>query len=342
MRGHAAVAPLKYPQAPEEVREQTLAAAPRFCHQYEVYGISLRSSFPLSLPERSGTGLMEIKVQKGPADFFSDSLRGANLLPSLYRTFSYAHLNCGSSYVRWDGLGEFHVSPDGRTITCRRFEEAHLECFQVYLLGQAISFALVKAGLEPLHATCVAIDGKAVAFLGDSGYGKSSLAACFLEAGHRVLTDDLLVVREVPGGFEAYPGPPRIKLFSEMATRFLGGFLGGVPMNSGTGKLILPLESKRVCADVIPLEVIYAIAPPEVAAQNEFARIECVASRHAFVLLMNNVFNYQIVDSKRLNRQFGAVAGLAAGMPMKRLFYPRRVEALPWVREAILADLHAT
>src|SRR5204863_102769 len=104
----------------------------------------------------------------------------------------------------------------------RRFDGASAESFQVYLLGQALSFALVKQGLEPLHATVVVVDGQGVAFLGDNGYGKSSLAACFLEGGYRLLTDDLLLLKASGGDVLAYPGPPRIKLFPEVARRFLG------------------------------------------------------------------------------------------------------------------------
>ena len=52
---------------------------------------------------------------------------------------------------------------------------------------------------------------QAVAFLGDNAFGKSSLAACFLAAGARLLTDDLLVLHESSDRVLAYPGPPRIK-----------------------------------------------------------------------------------------------------------------------------------
>src|SRR5439155_8977822 len=132
------------------------------------------------------------------------------------------------------------VAADGGRITCRRLEESSLESFQVYMLGQALSFALVRQGFEPLHATVVVIDDQAVAFLGDNAFGKSSLAACFLEAGHRLLTDDLLILQDSPnGGILAYPGPPRLKLFPKMATRFLGQTVNRVHLNADTAKLIL-------------------------------------------------------------------------------------------------------
>ena len=63
------------------------------------------------------------------------------------------------------------------------------------MLGQALSFALIERGFEPLHGTAVVVDGVAAVFLGGSGCGKSSLAASFLATGHRVLTDDLLIVQ---------------------------------------------------------------------------------------------------------------------------------------------------
>jgi hypothetical protein len=323
------------------LRDEVPAAPSQFPFRYEVYGVGLRASFPLSLPERSNVDSIEIEIQLGTAGHFSDLLRGTQLQESPWGNFFYANLDDGGSYVRWDGLGEFHVSANGRNIVCRRVEGASLESFQVYLLGQAISFALVKGGFEPLHATCVVIDGKAVALLGDSGYGKSSLAACFLEAGHRLLTDDLLVVREAAGGFRAFPGPPRIKLFSEMARRFLGESVSGVPMNSGAQKLVMPLASERMYFDTAPLEAIYTIAAPDEVAQDTTVWIESVASRDAFVLLMNNVFNYVIVDTRRLHTQFRALAALAARTPMRKIFYPRRVDALPLVREAIVANLLA-
>ncbi len=324
------------------VGDETQAMIPEHFHQYEVYGIGLRTGFPLPLPERSSADLIQVEILLRPPVFFSDLLLDMPLQRSPYGNFFYAHFQDGSTYVRWNALGEFLVSTDGRRITCRRFDGVSEESFQVYLLGQAISFALVKSGLEPLHATCVVIDGIAIALLGDSGYGKSSLAACFLEAGHRLLTDDLLVAQEVSGGFQIHPGPPRIKLFPEMAQRFLGESVSGVPMISDTRKLVMLLEPRHVCPHAAPLAAIYAIAAPDDAAQEQGVRIESVPSREAFVLLMNNIFNYVIVDSKRLQRQFKLTARLAAVAPVKKLSYARLASGLPLVRDAIVNDLRRT
>lgn len=308
-------------------------------YTYGVYGVTLRSPIRLALPEYLGEGLAEIELQLREHDYFSDAIAAALLQWSRYSTYQYAHLQNGSSYVRWEGIGEFLVSSDGLLIICCPARESHEESFQVYLLGQALSFALVRCGFEPLHATCIVLEGRAVAFLGDSGFGKSSLAAYLLSAGDRLLTDDLLLLQERPEGFLAYPGPPRIKLLPDMAQKYLGGVGGGVPMNSGTAKLILPLDREKVCESPMALSAIYELSPPQDMPDTQPVEFEALTSRQAFVELSCNTFNYVILDGDRASRQIKETARIVNTVPVKRLLHPRLLSALPSVRQAIIKDL---
>jgi len=300
-------------------------------YRYCVYGIVILSDTPLALPSDAQGGLGSVfvtatqgEIDEGPTDAW----------------YRYAVLRDGSTYVRWDTIGEFLVSADGRRITCRRVEEASLESFQVYMLGQALSFALVRQGLEPLHATAIVVDGHAVAFLGDNAFGKSSLAACFLEAGSRLLTDDLLILRESRRRVLAYPGPPRIKLFPKIARRFLGQAAANRgQMNADTEKLILPIDEHRRCASPIALDAIYTLAAPRAACRAPDVSIETLSPREAFVELVKGTFNRRLVSQQRLERHFDFVAGLTDRIAVKRLTYARAIDRLNEVREAVLADL---
>jgi hypothetical protein len=312
-------------------------AGPR--HRYCVYGIEVVSDVPLALPAYTDAGLGGVECASAPASFFERALQRAHLDPQSHSWYKHARLPDGSTYVRWATVGEFMVDADGRRITCRRIEESSVESFQVYMLGQALSFALVQQQLEPLHATVVVVDDRAVAFLGGSAFGKSSLAACFLNTGYRLLTDDLLIVQETSGVVLAYPGPPRIKLFPMVAGRFLGHPADGVPMNAETDKLILPLDVRRRCDRPVPLHTIYALAAPRDACRLPHVRIDALTSREAFIALMAGTFNRQHVSRGRSARQFGIMTGLTARVPIKRLTYPRSIERLPDVRAAVLADL---
>jgi hypothetical protein len=207
------------------------------------------------------------------------------------------------------------------------------------MLGQALSFALVRQRVEPLHATVVVVGDQGVALLGDNAFGKSSLAACFLEAGARLLTDDLLVLQESSGRVFAYPGPPRIKLFPKIARRFLGHLTTGARMNADTDKLILPMDEDRRCSHPVAVTAIYSLAAPRDACRRPNVTIETLSPREAFVALVAGTFNRQLVSPRRLERQFSFVARLTDLLAVKRLAYPRTVDRLPEVRDAVLLDL---
>jgi hypothetical protein len=111
-------------------------------------------------------------------------------------------------------------------------------------------------------------------------------------------------------------------------------------MNPQTQKLIIPLENDWVCADAAPLAAIYVLAPPDEVAGTH-TRIVPISQREAFVMLLGSAFNYVITHPDRLRRLFKATQALADATIVRKLCYPRSLESLPLVLEAILADLCA-
>jgi hypothetical protein len=308
-------------------------------HRYGVYGVTVVSDTPLALPEYSGCGLAHVECQRGAASVFRDATQDATFDHPADSWYRFARLADASTYVRWDSVGEFLVGADGGRITCRRFDHASPEAFQVYMLGQALSFALVKQRLEPLHATAVVVHDRAVAFLGTNGSGKSTLAASFLDAGCRLLTDDLLVLHQAHDRVLAYPGPARIKLFSKIARAFLADRVAGAaPMNADTEKLILALDGDQSCPTPVRLAAVYALAAPREVCRNDNVHIEPLSRRQAFVELVRGSFNRRLVSPDRIERQFRSMAALTDAVPVKTLAYPRAIDRLPEVRKAVLAD----
>jgi len=316
-----------------------LSTGRRLPHAYQLYGLGVRSQWPLPWCERSGSGPEDVELYECPAFLFSAVYAEAMRDSTATRWFQHARLRDGSTYLRWSGLFEFLISADGRRIGGRPLHEASHEAFHTYLLGQVLSFALVKQGTEPLHSTAVVTDGVAVGFIGDSGYGKSSLGAVFLQGGHPLLTDDLLVLKHEGKELLAYPGPPRIKLFPEIARHVLGGHINGTPMHNLTPKLIIPLDRHLSYRAPAPLKALYVITPPAMASKRESVTIRRPSRRRAFLELLRNSFNTVIVEPERLRRQFVLAARVASEVPIKLLSYPRVLTSLPSVREAILSDL---
>ena len=118
--------------------------------EYDIYGVTIASDFRLALPESRGKGLFTIALRRASLETVEEAIRGVPLT-TCDDWFTYGLLADNRSYVRWRGVGEFLVAHHGREIACAPAPGVHEESFQVYLLGQAFSFALVKAGCEPLH-----------------------------------------------------------------------------------------------------------------------------------------------------------------------------------------------
>jgi hypothetical protein len=306
---------------------------------YNVYGIALHSEISLPLPTRGREELAHIALRTQPASFFAGAIEGIPLEQADGSCYQIGRLPDGSCYARWQAVGEFLVSANGLQIYSRQFDETHKESFQVYMLGQALSFALVKRGLEPIHATVLAIHGEAVVFLGDSGFGKSTLAASFISAGHPVLTDDLLMLHITDDGILAYPGPPRIKLFPEIARRFLGEMATGVPMNRDTERVIIPLNANQSCSVPLPVRAIYSLSAPRDVFRKQPIRIKPLSPRAGLTELVKNTFNRSLVDSDRLTRQLEQTSRLATLLPVRELSIPRDLDRLTEVQQAILSDL---
>lgn len=87
---------------------------------------------------------------------------------------------------------------------------------RVFLLGSVFGFLCHLRGLLPLHASCVAIGGKAVALCGPTGAGKSTTATHLAMRGHRLVADDVCVIDAyAAGGQRVLPAFPRLKLTQE-------------------------------------------------------------------------------------------------------------------------------
>ena len=296
--------------------------------RYRVYGCSVASRWELPCLR---------DVAKGAADIrFVSTTHPPRPFPSPDgRSLAHARLEDGSDHLSWPGLFEFVVSPDGRRIECATFEEATPEAFETYALSPVLSFALVKLGIEPIHATVVAVDGRAVGFMADPGTGKSTLAAAFLETGHALLTDDLLVLRKDEGGFLAQAGIPRIKLFPETAARFLGALANGGRMNPYTQKKVIPLGEEGFQAEEAALDRLYSLR----MGRSDRITIRPLSGRRAFLDITHNTFNSKVSHAARLKEQFLFSTELARSILVRSVTYPRDLGRVPEVRDRILRDL---
>jgi hypothetical protein len=307
---------------------------------YRLYGVALHSTLALPCGRNSDKNAPNVYLTSGNRTRFSQ-LRKRLAVDSKANTwFLYHRVPGGESYLRWVDHFEFTISADGRNIQYNPLNGVTTEALSAYLLGHVLSFSLLAFGFEPLHATVFVIDGKAVALVGDCGYGKSTLAAALVARGFPILTDDLMVLTRHGSGWMVQPGLPRLKLFPSVAERLLGHHAAGTPMNTRTAKLMIPLAKHQVVSRPVPLKALYILPEPGRPAGR--VGIQPLSGCDAFLEVVRAAFNLTVTDKSRLANQFAFAERLVASVPVGRLSYRRSFAALPAVCDAILADVKAS
>jgi hypothetical protein len=103
--------------------------------------------------------------------------------------------------------GAHLLSADGRHLRC--FPEGRPDGgWQRMLVAQVLPFAALLHGLEVFHASAVMRDGEALALLGPSRSGKTSLALELCAHGASFMADDVLALETRDETLLAHPGSP--------------------------------------------------------------------------------------------------------------------------------------
>jgi hypothetical protein len=172
---------------------------------YLAYGLGIRATMPL--PELvEGEAKPDVNIRFGC------------LYPSPFETIEkdWGHFSLAprEDYLFWREIGLFSVRGGNEIIVdpAPGLDESMLRLF---VLGPVLAVLLHQQGRVLLHASAVAVDGEAVLFLGDAGWGKSTMAATLHARGHGLATDDVAVLQADKGCPVLFPGFPQLKLWPE-------------------------------------------------------------------------------------------------------------------------------
>jgi len=173
-------------------------------------------------------------------------------------------------------------------------EGSSLEEATSYLLGPVMGVLLRHRGIICLHASAVAINDRAVAFVGPPGAGKSTMAAALAQGGCRVLADDIATIEERDGVFYVHPGYPGVCLWPN-SIGFLYGEKGlaGAPFMSGDKRCLSTEEGLRFEARPLPLDRICILGYRKTGERT--ASLD-TSAQGLFLALVANTYASNILD----------------------------------------------
>lgn len=239
-------------------------------------------------------------------------------------------------HLRFLDVADFAVSltEAGADVTCLPVPGTPEEILADLHFNQVLPLLMTHDGALVLHASAVRIGDTAVAFLGKSGRGKSTLAAAFAKAGYPFLTDDGLVLEREGSRYRVAPRRPLLRLREDSEEALTGAVLAvRADHDLAKGRVmagdILPHHDEP-----LPLAAIMVLVEPgEVAA----ATIQPMPAAAALSALIDHSFMLDVDDRARVRAHFGRLADLATDCPCFALDYPRDYAELPQVIAAIRA-----
>lgn len=182
-----------------------------------------------------------------------------------------------------------------------------------------------------LHGSAVATPAGAVAFLGLSRSGKTTLAGGFARAGHPFLTEDVLELVRDGTRYMVQPQRPVLRLFHDSAEFLLGQEPGWA--DAETKQELVAGGSLPCASEPAPLAAICLLGQGE----TETISMEPLGAGEALRHVIRHAFVLDVEDRKRLAAHFARLGELAAQVPCHALDYPRRYAQLPEVIGAILS-----
>jgi hypothetical protein len=232
----------------------------------------------------------------------------------------------------------FAIEHRGREIWAGWPENYTLEDACTYLVGPVLAFVLRLQGVTCLHASAIALDGRAIVLFGLAGAGKSTTAAAFALRGYAVLSDDVVVLADLGDRFVVQPGYPRVNLWPDSVCTLFGSE-DALPLITPTWDkryLALDQNGRRFQSSPLPLGAIYILGEREAELTDPVIE-EVVGGEAIMTLVANTHVNYLLDRDMRIH-EFDILSRLLVGVPVRRVRPTADTSKVFALCESITAD----
>jgi|OM-RGC.v1.007259013 HPr Serine kinase C-terminal domain. len=277
-------------------------------HEYFAFGLCIESDIKLSkLLPNTYTQNIDLKIRKDiTATYGIDK-------PNEEREF--IKISNSELWLSIQGVGYFLVR-NGTEILYYPDSESNVDNLKIFLLGSCIGAALYQRRQFIIHGNAIEVDGKAVIFAGQSGIGKSTLAAIYHQNGFKVLTDDLALIRS---DLHVIPSYPNIKLWEDSATNLSYDTSGLSRVRDNVNKYECPI-SNNFRSSPAELKAIFILG-----SHNEMNIISSPLSGiEKFIPLKNNTYRKNYLKAMNLNQHhMNMCTAIASNVPIIALTRPK-------------------
>lgn len=232
------------------------------------------------------------------------------------------HATSAGYLLRFSRLADFELRFDESLVRVRPQHDLEHDTLEHLLVDQVLPRFLAHEGQLLVHASALTIAGRTVLFLGESGWGKSTLAGLLHRAGHALLSDDCVQIALEAGAWRAWPTYPSLRLFEDSLDHAFPGAEGLAAVAGYSRKRRLPVPAPD-SSDATPAAISALYLLDEPSDQFDRVRIEPMRPVSACLELMRHAFKLDMNDRRRTQALFAQCSELARAVPAYALDYPR-------------------
>jgi hypothetical protein len=301
-------------------------------YSYSAYGLAVASTLPLpELIERNG-GDHNGKGERRPdVSVRLDAVSAATFPLPENQIAGWVERDEACMFV--PEVGRMLIR-HGREIVFDPHNGLDESVMRLFILGPGLGVLLHQRGFLVLHASAVVADGQAVAFIGEKGQGKSTMAGAMARRGFSLLADDIVAidVDATPQPL-VYPGFPQIKLWPEAAAE-LGVNAAELPRIRPEIDKVGRRMEERFFSDAAPLGKIFVLA------DGDHDSIQSLPPQHVFMNLIHNCYTYSMLkQSGTQATHFRQTIRLAGKVPVMNLVRRRQLDRIDAVAKMVEAHL---
>lgn len=313
---------------------------PEAVSRHRAYGLRIEANEPVpGLPDAEFAGEADVYIEFGFIPHVSQ------VTEVVHDPDSPAAANPFVRVTRVDGLTlftyrdatRFAIDGSGSHVWVEWPPELTIEDATTYLLGPILGFILRLRGTVSIHASCVTLAGRGVAFVGDAGAGKSTIAAAFAADGDEVITDDVLALEPSDEGtISVFPAYPRVRLWKESAEGLFGfpeSLPRIVPTHPTWDKRFLTLNEAAFAESPRLLGAIYILGPREGEPS-----VSTIAARDALVALIRNSYVTYLLDAAMRKRDFEVLSRVLTTVPVRTISTGEAFSDLASFRDLVRRD----
>ena len=169
-----------------------------------LYGLDVVSDLDLHTRRPRSTDRTDVRVLLGSSVEATTEVPAGDLVAQWTTasglTASFVRRADGSHLLRFEATCDVVVDRRAERVTVHMVEGVPTALGGVLVSGTVLSFVLMLRREVVLHASAVDVGGRAVAFVGASGMGKTTLATLLCRDGGLLVTDDVLRLEHDPDG----------------------------------------------------------------------------------------------------------------------------------------------